>query len=157
MPTEREMKERFAEALLKNPDNVNAAAFQICDDPGVALQLAHKWFNDPELKAIQATLMEKNGLRSYLPSKDEQAKDIYAMAEDKKLDVEERLKAHRLYAEIMGNIEKPTNPTQVNVQTNLGVMLVPVAQNDEEWEKRAQEQQRRLTEGSIVINSTEIN
>lgn len=148
-PTERELKTKFAEALLKNPDDAQACAFQVFDSPGQALQLAYKWASDPEVLAIRDELIEKNGLRSYLPSKEQQAKDIYVMAEDIKLDTESRLKAHRLYAEIMGNIEKPVQ-TNLNTQVNVGVMLVPMAANDEDWEQRAQHQQKTLIAGANV-------
>lgn len=142
MAADQEMKIRFAEALIANDGNAFEAALSIVGDTGEALQIAQNWPNDSEVKQAKIDLIEKNGLRPYLPTKDQQAKDIYDMAKDQKLDAEYRLKAHRLYAEIMGNIDKPNpNSNVVNFQT---VMIVKSHGDDVDWEKKAIEQQRTL-------------
>jgi hypothetical protein len=140
--SEQELKQKFAEALLKEPDAFKAA-FASIPDPGLALQAATLWVNDPIVLAHRHEFLEENGLRSILPTKEEQARDIYAIANNDKVDEEIRLKAHRLFAEVMGHIEKPTIQGGTNI-LNQGVMIVRDYGTDDDWEQRAKQHQQTL-------------
>jgi hypothetical protein len=147
MERERELKSKFAEELLKQgnaPDAAYQAAFITMGSVGLALQVAGSWCTDPFVLEEKLRLLKENGVRSYLPTKEQQAADIYKMALDQKLDEEIRLKAHRLYAEIMGNIEKPAQPSAGLNLFATNVMVVKDLGTTPDWEQKAVEQQHKL-------------
>lgn len=149
MDNQQELKRKFAEAMLKLDGDPFKAAFSIIPDVGLAMQAANTWPTDPIVAEAKILLLEEKGLRSFLPTKDEQARDIYNMANCEKLDAEVRLKAHRLYAEIMGNIERPALPTASN--TNIiaqNVMVVKDHGTNDDWEMQAMQQQGKLVHGN---------
>lgn len=151
LKTEEEQKRAFAAALLRTPDDPVKAAFASIPSTGLAIQAAKLWLTDPIVVAEKIRLIETNGLKSFLATKEEQAKDIYQMATDTRIDEEVRLKAHRLYAEILGHIEKPQLlPPSLTVNT--GVMLVRDHGTNEEWEQKAILQQKTLIAHATVIN-----
>lgn len=141
--SEQDQKLAFARAILKNPDCF-AAALSVVPDTGKALQIANQWPTDPIVIAEKHRIVEDEGPRSLLPTKEQQAADIYKMATDLKVAEEDRLKAHRLYAEVMGHIEKPTvdNSTKIVAQS---VMIVKDHGDDTDWEQQTVKQQRALT------------
>jgi hypothetical protein len=145
--TELELKHEFAAALLKTPEDPFKAAFSVIPDVGQACEVATKWPNDSEVRAQQLRLIEQHGEMEFLPSKEQQCKDIYyGIAENKNIDVETRLKAHRLYAEMRSHIDKPM-PAQAGMQViNQGIMVVRDHGTDDEWENKAVNQQRKLIE-----------
>lgn len=150
--TNEERKREFAAAVLRNDGDTFKAAFAISgDDVGFALQIARAWKDDPLVLAEQERLLSTTDAKSFLPTKEQQARAIYALAMDDMRDTEERLKAHRLYAEIMGHIVKVENQSGVNI-LNQGVMIVRDAGSDEDWQKKVVEQQRTLT-----LNATSVN
>lgn len=143
---ELQNKIAFAAALLKWPTDPFKAAFSVFSDTGTAMQVAVQWRNDPVVLAEQSKLLEVEGPKPFLPTKEDQARDIYDIATASIYDSEVRLKAHRLYAEVMGFIEKPAAP-MVNTGTiTQCVMIVPDKGTDKEWEKKTIEQQRKLIE-----------
>lgn len=93
-----------------------------------------------ETARLQSTQTENT-----LPSRAEQARDIYNLARGAKT-VDDMLKAHKLYAELMGYIQKP-NAAGGNVVINNRVMVMPaLPSNDDEWEQQAVAQQAKLVE-----------
>ena len=143
-----ELKRKYAANLLKygeDQDNMYKAAFATTDDTGLALQIVGllKWQNDLFVLEEKERLIKSGDSRSFLPTKEAQAKDIYGLATDPKNEVEDRLKAHRLYAEVMGHIEKPV-PGVTNNILNQGVMIVQDAGTDDEWQEKATKQQQAL-------------
>jgi hypothetical protein len=148
---DREQKTKFAEAWLRDPDHPIDAARIVFNDLGIALQVGSTWVNDPFVLAEKARLFIELGPKNFLARKEDQAREIYKICLNDKLSTDDRLKAHRLYAEIMGHIEKP----QTNIQNNLvtgNVLYVPAFQSQEEWERKAIEQQRSLTSDAISVN-----
>lgn len=83
-----------------------------------------------------------------LPSRFEQARDIYNLASDSTRPVNERLAAHKLYAEIQGHIKKPSEGTGGNTYIdNRRVMVMPAAPaNADVWEANAELHQAKLVE-----------
>lgn len=144
-----ELKLCFAANLLRSPDDPMKAAFATTPDTGLALQIARQWIDDPVVKVEQERLLNTSEAKSFLPSKEQQAKDIYAMATNDRLATEDRLKAHRLYAEVMGHIEKPAVGGGINILTQ-GVMIVKDAGSDADWQEKAAQQQRALTANASV-------
>lgn len=145
-----ELKRQFAAELIRNDGQPFKAAFAVAgEDSGYALQIARVWAADPFVVAEQERLLNSKEASSFLPSKQQQARDIYALATDISKEPEDRLKAHKLYAEIMGYIEKPLAGAGINV-LNQGVMIVPMAASDMDWQQKAERQQRLLTTNAIV-------
>lgn len=148
---QQELKLEFAASLLRHPDDPDKAAFAITDDTGLALQIARSWPKDPVVIGEQERLLLSGSARTFLPTKEVQARRVYDEATSQKNTPDDRLKAHRLYAELMSYIEKPVG-TNVNIlnQTQT-VMLVKDHGTDEDWEKNLQKQQRTLI-GNARVN-----
>lgn len=144
----QQLKRDFAAALLRNDGDPFKAAFSISSDSGFCLQIARVWKDDPFVVAEQEKLLNSNDAKSFLPSKEQQARAIYAMASDEKTEPEDRLRAHKLYAEIMEHIPKPTTGMGVNI-LNQGVMIVKDAGSDADWEDKAARHQRALTLNAV--------
>jgi hypothetical protein len=146
MMTEQEtikLKHEYAANLLRTNDDPFKAGFATTPNTGIALQMARDWPNDPVVLAAKAKLLLSEGAKTYLPTKEVQAKDIYAIATDSKYAVDDRLKAHRLYAEVMSYIEKPNAGATTNI-LNQGVLIVKDQGSDEEWQAKANKQQQTL-------------
>lgn len=139
----KEYKLKFAAALLKESDPFKAA-FSVIGDTGFALQVAKEWADDPIVRGEKIRLLDEGGPGIALPTKEEQARDIYAIATDAKVDDDIRLKAHELYAKVRGFIEKPSQNSPQTLLQNFGVMLVRDHGSDKDWEKCAVDQQKTL-------------
>lgn len=143
METEDERKTAFAIQLLKNPDNPFKAALAIEANTGEALKMAHFWVNDEFVLEEKARILGECGAKSFLPTKDEYAKAVYSLAETASF-VDDKLKAFRLYGDIMGFIEKPGVSINNNVVSNR-VMVVNSNGSNDEWEQKLLKQQQALT------------
>jgi hypothetical protein len=141
--SQQALKQAFAEALLRTPDDPFKAAFSVTTDNGLACQIATNWPKDREVAQFQVALIEEKGAKTFLPDKEQQARDVYKIAEAPNLDPEVKLKAHRLYAEIMGHIQDAKHSGGVQI-ANFGVMVVKEKGSDDEWEQSAVVQQRNL-------------
>lgn len=139
------LKQEFAANLLRYRDDPAKAAFATTPDAGLALQIARDWPQDGFVQAQMDKLLSSTDATTFLPTKESQARDIYAIAVDVHNPIEDRLKAHRLYAEVRGFIEKPSQGGgNVNILTQ-GVMIVSDKGTDQEWEAKAKAHQRTLT------------
>ena len=143
METENERKTAFAIELLKSPDNPLKAALVIEPNTGEALRMVHFWSNDEFVLSEKARLLKECGAKSFLPTKEEFAKAVYNLAEVAGF-VDDKLKAFRLYGDIMGFIEKPGVNINNNVVTNR-VMVVNSNGSNDEWEQKLLKQQKALT------------
>lgn len=145
-------KLKFAAELLRHDNDAFKAAFATMpDNPGMALQLARSYFTDPVVVAEKERLLGSSDAKTFLPNKAKQLTDIYGLATDTKQTAEDRIKAHRLYAEISGFIEKPQSGAGINV-LNQGVMIVRDHGDDSNWEQKTIQQQRTLTGHGSAIN-----
>ncbi len=144
METENERKTAFAMELLKSPDNPLKAALAIEPNTGEALRMVHFWTNDGFVIAEKARLLNENGAKSFLPTREEYAKAVYDLACSACEDLKDRLTAFRLYGDIMGFIEKPGVNINNNVVTNK-VMVVNNNGSNDEWEQKLLRQQKALT------------
>jgi hypothetical protein len=145
------LKLEYAANLLRFPDDPFKAAFCTTPDNGLALQIGRDWPRDAFVQAQMDKLMSSTDASNFLPTKESQARDIYAIASDVKTPIEDRLKAHRLYAEVRGFIEKPSQSGGgINILTQ-GVMIVKDQGSDQDWAQKAKEQQRTLI-GHATVN-----
>jgi hypothetical protein len=119
--SERNEKDAFAEAWLREPDAFKAAVSVVgSSNAGRALQIAATWVSDDYVLAKQAALLEENGPEAYLPTKFDTARkalDIFNESRDYKT----KLEALNSYAKIMGFISKPDQ----NVNIKGGLVAVP--------------------------------
>lgn len=147
-----ERKKRFAQALLECEEMPYKAALVTFPEKellGIGMQVASEWASDPYVLTEKARLLGNSGGTDFLPSKAQQARDIYAIATATTNSPEDRIKAHRLYAEMQNFIDKGAGALNI---LNQGVMIVRSQGSDEEWEKKTTEQQRTLTGDSSAIH-----
>lgn len=143
---ETELKKAFALAWLKEPsaDPFKAATSIVgSGDPGRLLVMSNNWVVDPIVLDEKAALLAKHGPRFFIPSKEELAREVYELAKASRV-TEDRLKAYRLFGDIMGYIEKPTTNIQTNVAVVNRVMVVNEQGSDADWEKKLMQQQDKL-------------
>jgi hypothetical protein len=139
-----ECKTAFAIELLKNPADAFKAALQVFpDDTGLALRAAHTWPKDPFVLAEQVRITEDEGEAAFLPSKAELCRDIWARMKKDYISSEDYVKLAKLYAEVRSFIEKPNTNVNVAVVTNKVMVVKDLGSNDE-WEMKAERQQREL-------------
>lgn len=142
--SDTELKAKFAAELLRNPKEPFLAGLSVFpNDNGRALRAAYEWPNDPEVKAEQARLTAKDGGAGFLPSKAELARAIWDKS-TAAYDAEDFTKLAKLYADVMGFIQKPEPAVNVNVNNNR-VMVVKDHGTNEEWAEKLAAQQRELT------------
>lgn len=144
--TERLQKKAFAEALMQMPGKPFDAALQVTGtNTNRALWIATNWPNDAEVKAITAQLIEDGGEMQFLPSKADLARKVWELG-NTAFEAKDRLAAYRLYGEIRGFIDKPNANVQINNNTNVDnrVLVVKDLGTDDDWEAKAEAQQRAL-------------
>lgn len=126
---------RFEAACLTFPDQ---------EDDNLARMAATEYQFD-RVVIEETARLEREEPESDLPSKAQQARDIYNLAMGAK-SVDDKLKAHKLYAEIMGHVVKPGEAGGNNVYVdNRRVMIMPPAPvSVDEWETGAVEVQAQL-------------
>lgn len=127
---------RFEAACLTFPDDA---------DDNLARQAAIEYRFDRVVIEEMARLASAEP-EAGLPTKAEQARDIYNLAKGAAA-VDDKLKAHKLYAELMGYVQKPAQGgTGVNI-LNSRIMIMPAAPASlDDWESTAETHQARLIE-----------
>ena len=150
--TDDDIKRRFAALIFKRADHPAehmAAAQQIFsrrDQTALALQVATEWPRDPVVIAELERLSE-NVTGDDLTSKADLARKIMQIGDNPQHSPDERLKAYKQYAELMGFIQKPeTGSTNNTFIDNRRVMMVPANQSAEEWERDAVDHQISMIE-----------
>lgn len=141
-----ENKTRFAVELLKNRDDPFKAANAVFShDARIALQVSREWPDDPFVLEQMAEYEGEVRRSSLLPSKDEYALKVWETASSERaMSVDDRLKAYKLFGEIMNYIQKPEPATtNVNIDSRR-VMLVKDSGSDEDWEAKIERQQLEL-------------
>lgn len=114
------LKDAFALAWLKTPSDPFKAAISVFGpiDVGKALRAADEWVKDEYVINRKAQLVAESGQEAFLPTKAELALKVMSVADESRF-ADDKIKALRLYAEIMGHIEKPDNKSKGNGQANL--------------------------------------
>lgn len=115
---ELQLKHLFAIAVLKKPlrkpqDSYDIATTIFGGDTVAAMRAGASWPADPDVLRIKDELIAAHGVEFFLPTKEEIARDLLDIANEKydnghlRHDAREREKLLRLYCEVMGFIEKP--------------------------------------------------
>ena len=143
MNNESELKIRFADALLRDPNNAFAAAQSIGIEQSRIMEIATTWPNDSDVLKAQKQLVEKHGAREFLPSREEAARLLWEKAQNAQ-KAEDVAKLMKIYGDYMGFIQKP-GLTVNNTQNVLHVMRVPMPDSVEDWEAKAIEHQSNIT------------
>lgn len=144
-------KRDFAYSWLMYGQDAQVAARDVAgSDINAFLKIAAKWPTDPEVQRHRKELLALHGEEHFLPSKAEIAKKLLDDLETIR-DPELRLKFIKLYAELLGYLQKDTININNNITQNK-VMLVPASQSDEEWQNRLVQQQERLLIDCEAIN-----
>lgn len=145
---EQERKARFAEALLRTPNNAYAAACVVFGtDTANALRVSSEWPFDLYVLQRQAELLDEFGADEFLPTKAVVARNIYETGE-RATDPKDKLAAFKLYAEVRGFMPKG-DAASVNLTVNNNrVMVLRDFGNDDDWERAASKQQSKLIEHS---------
>lgn len=147
-----ERKRKFAALARVRPDTTEgrfeAASLSFPKDADTALvyKAAEEYPFDPIVLEEKARLAKVEPL-DQLPTKAQQARDIYNIAMGAKSE-SDRLAAHKLYADLMGYVQKPLENTgggNTTYNDNRSVILLPRrSTNIDEWEAEAVEHQARL-------------
>ncbi len=148
--SEADLKIRFADALLRDPNNAFAAAQSIGIEQSRIMEIATTWPADSEVLKAQKQLLEKHGAREFLPSREEAARLLWEKAQNAQ-KAEDVAKLMKIYGDYMGFIEKPGLTVNNNTQNVLHVMRVPMPDSAEEWEAKAIEHQSNIT--SKIVES----
>lgn len=148
---ELELKIKFADAWLRNPNNAFEAALTVTKgEPSKALCMSSDWIYDNEVLQLKAELVEKYGEEYFLPSKAAMLQDIYTRAR-KTPQNDDYVKLMKLAADMRGMLSDKSN---VNINTTITqnkVMIVPTfvdsagkLLDDNAWEQKLIQQQQRL-------------
>lgn len=138
--TEAEEKGKFAELLLKHPnDPFKAALILFPDNTNRALMVASQWPFDSEVIAARNELNEDD----FLPSKADLARSIWERMQNERLTADDYTKLGKLYADIRGFIQKAS--TNVSVEAVFPRAIeVPTHGTNDQWEVAAEQQQKDL-------------
>lgn len=156
---ELELKREFAERLLHRPQEPWRVALEMFrHDPGKGVTAGEVWPRDPIVLNHCAELLQARGPKAFVASKEDAARLAYSIAENAEEGSNTRLAATRLFAEIMGYIQRGGTNVQVNT-TNVsksGVLVVREQPGTpEEREQRSIERQRRLVAQAFESARTE--
>lgn len=144
MSSEKELKAKFADALLRDPNNPFAAAQMLNVEPSRVMEIATSWPSDSEVIKIKGELLEKHGPREFMPSREEAARLLWEKAQNAQKP-EDVAKLMKIYGEYMGFIEKPGMTVNNNTQNLLHVMRVPMPESEDAWEAKALNHQSEIT------------
>jgi|TARA_R110000803_G_scaffold89443_3_gene156679 uncharacterized protein YeeX (DUF496 family) len=150
---EAELKTRFADALLRDPNNPFAAAQSIGVEQSRIMEIATTWPIDDEVLKAKNELLEKHGAREFLPSREEAARLIWDKAQNSQ-KAEDVAKLMKIYGDYMGFIEKP-GLTVNNTQNVLHVMRVPMPDSVDDWEAKAISHQSNITSKMVESDGGE--
>lgn len=148
-PAEVEAKKRaFAQALMRDPMHPERAAFAIEPRASHVSYILTHWQYDAQVHAFMLELVDGVGAaKATIPTKDEFAASLIREANECR-DKETKLDFLKLFAGVMGYVEKPaavsvtTNNTLNSVKNN--VILMPTPQDGQSLEAELMEYQRKL-------------
>jgi hypothetical protein len=115
-------EEQYAEALLRHSDPL-LAAISVGFSNGEAFAIAKNWTNKPEVVSAKADLLAKHGEEHFLPSKYDQARAVWAISQSA-TTADDRIKAQKLYAEIMGNLAPKQEEVRGSIQQEIIFRMV---------------------------------
>lgn len=137
-PSVRAQMDRFVEGLCLGLGTTQAAVFAGVNSRS-AMRTGYKYRTDPYVRARFAELREKMS-RDEICSFAELALNVKSIAFDELAANADRLRASKIMANLMGH----NAPTKIAPMVNAGVLLLPVAESMEAWEKQAMSAQAAL-------------
>lgn len=149
-------KREFALRYLEYRRDANKAAarlfpYDLAARCSAALDLPF----DPLVNDTIDELLAKFGYEHFLPGKHELASKILDVAEAAR-EPDEKTKALKLYADVMGFVEKPGTVVNNNLTQNVNrVMVLRDNGSADEWERRLIEQQKGLASVSTPAITVE--
>jgi hypothetical protein len=142
-------KRKYAALARVRPDTVEgryeAACLTFPDavDDNLARMAAEQYRYD-RVVIEELARLAKVEPEADLPSKAEQARDIYNLTKGA-TSIDDKIKAHKLYAELMGFVQKPSAAPAGGVSIHNRIMVMPAAPTSiDDWEAVATSQQARL-------------
>lgn len=148
-PAEATAKKRaFAAALMLDPMHRDRAAMAVETRSTHVSYILSQWQFDNEVNAFMEAMYAEKGAKSKIPTKDEFAASLIIEANECR-DKETKLDFLKLFASVMGYVEKPaavsvtTNNTLNNVKNN--VIILPAPAEGITLEAELMEYQRKLT------------
>jgi hypothetical protein len=144
----------FAAELLRNGNDLPAAAKAVTDDLDARMQLSAIFYSRTHpgfLQALDDLSNQDYDVADLLPDKVHFARNIWQKATDCH-DPEIAQKWFRLYAETMGFLTKPGGNTigEINVHTTVVKAIPqPVYDSEDDLQEMIKQQQRMLVEGTL--------
>lgn len=153
MSTVSDLKRKFAERCLFNPNNKYVAALECTNgNPQEAMRILETWLYDDEVKAYETELLAERGEEAFLPSKANMIQGLLNRLANPGCTDDDYVKLMKLAADMRGFIEKPGVTVNNNITTNK-VMNIPVfigsngqPASMDEWEQQLITQQQTLVE-----------
>lgn len=146
-----ERKRKYAALARVRPDTDQGRFEAACltfpeqEDDNLARKAALEYRYDRIVMEETARLAAEEP-EAGLPSRAEQARDIYNLTKAASA-VDDKLKAHKLYAELMGYVQKPAPGNFGGTVINNRIMVMPAAAvSSTAWEDQAEAQQAKLIE-----------
>jgi len=137
-----DLKVQFAKLLIKYPDDPFKCA-KLLFEPNLTLclKVARQWPRDSEVVKFKNKILVGGKYDMLLPSKSEIASEVHSIAKND-AHTEHRLRGYELFCKMMGFVEKDG----VTVNNVNNVMVVKDHGNDDEWEMKLLDQQKKLKE-----------
>ena len=150
-------KVMFGIALAQSTDDPFKVACGLFGaDRGKALEATTAWLRDPVVIEARDSHRATHGPATLTITKEELATKVILFAEEKfengnyRHESKDRLTAYKLYADIMGFIEKPSVAVNNNIQQNSlhVVMKTTDYGTDDQWEQSLKQQQTGLVQSA---------
>lgn len=139
-----EQKREFALRYLEYRRDASKAASRLFPFDVAARMAALDLVYDPAVIEETERLLEAHGYDYFLPSKFEVAAELYDTALKARC-TDDKVKALRTYADVMGMIEKPGTVIDARTQIdNRSVLVVRDFGTEADWEAKAIAQQQNL-------------
>jgi hypothetical protein len=141
------LKERFAEMLYRGGEAF-AVALALTQNTTRSLRMAAEWPSDPQVKTLLESFrqMEDEGDTRFLPSKSEHIKWLRDKANEaaRIADFSAASQFARLLTNVLG-FEQQKASVEINNNTQVNrVMVMRDHGSNDDWERKAMEQQARL-------------
>lgn len=122
--TEHQLKYQFAKMLLGGVEPFKAALKLFPDNTNRALRIANEWPVDIEVEQLTDKIIAEEGEEQFLPNRAELARSVWDRMHHQFTMIEDFTKLGKLYADVMGFIQKPT--VTVNTQNNTRSVKVDI-------------------------------
>lgn len=152
MLTLEQRKRLFAEQYMATPQEIYKAGTAAWPDkPSEGLRVALEWVNDPEVIKY-CNELRTAGISPNVPPKEQVVKELLDIGRDVRAEAADRIKAFELASKLMGYIVPAQTNVKNTIVTDNRVMVVRDHGSPDEWEAKAQIQQKKLIEGHAITD-----